>query len=287
MGLDLVQALLFITTCSLIAFRVGLWIGSFSTSTSSRVFVESLVFTIAFVCFFAGDLAWAKIIPNSGVLTWTNLVPIFLSLAAGVSGSTVGLRHWQRSAVKSGFLLLSAIYLLTPVVRPQLFPATVDVAGTWKKDVCLQSHEATCAPAAAATLLRQHGITVDELQMVTECLSSNRGTVPLGLYRGIARVAEDHGRQAKIASRTPWHWIDAGQLPNVAIVSLHRVPLANARPHQRLTAMLGPQAEGHAVTILGRSDGGRWIVGDPAVGLVTWSDEELKSRFTGDAIFVE
>jgi ABC-type bacteriocin/lantibiotic exporter with double-glycine peptidase domain len=30
-----------------------------------------------------------------------------------------------------------------------------------------------------------------------------------------------------------------------------------------------------------------WTVADPAIGIVKWSDEEFRTRFTGDALFIE
>ncbi|MEP3830578.1 cysteine peptidase family C39 domain-containing protein, partial [Rhodopirellula bahusiensis] len=49
---------------------------------------------------------------------------------------------------------------------------------------------------------------------------------------------------------------------------------------------VGNVTVGHVVTVLSQTDGGRWLIGDPAVGKVSWSDEELRKRFTGEAIYL-
>ena len=40
-----------------------------------------------------------------------------------------------------------------------------------------------------------------------------------------------------------------------------------------------------SLSSLAASDGS-WIIADPAFGKATWSDQEFRDRFTGDAIYV-
>ena len=39
----------------------------------------------------------------------------------------------------------------------------------------------------------------------------------------------------------------------------------------------------HAVVVFVRNETGDWLIGDPALGQTTWINEELQSRFTGEA----
>lgn len=143
----------------------------------------------------------------------------------------------------------------------------------------MQSHSSTCAPAAAATLLKLAGIDADEMSMTQACLTSTHGTVPLGLYRGLAAAAESSEQQPKIASSNPDTWLATDQLPNVALVQF-------AKPIGHPGFFMGPTAEGHAVVVLERAANGDWIIVDPAFGKTRWSDEQFRNRFTGDAIYL-
>ncbi len=46
------------------------------------------------------------------------------------------------------------------------------------------------------------------------------------------------------------------------------------------------RGERHVVVVFGRNDAGGWMIGDPAFGKSTWSDEDFQNRFTGEALFV-
>jgi Peptidase C39 family len=56
----------------------------------------------------------------------------------------------------------------------------------WEGDFCVQTTEATCTAACAATLLRVHGIEVTEQEMADLCLT-RRGTRWQGLYPVVSR----------------------------------------------------------------------------------------------------
>src|SRR5439155_26252660 len=59
------------------------------------------------------------------------------------------------------------------------------IKNRWRRDICLQTSHATSSPAAAATLLRSHGIDTTEEEMARLCLTNPDGTSLLGLYRGL------------------------------------------------------------------------------------------------------
>src|SRR5258706_16390055 len=59
--------------------------------------------------------------------------------------------------------------------------------------VVRQTEDSSCAPAAAATLLRALGLEPDatEADLARDCLTNpRRGTSDLGLFRGLARHAQ-------------------------------------------------------------------------------------------------
>lgn len=279
-GWDLVTASLAITTLSVLAYLAGKHLGEGVCKTRPLLFAESLILSLVFAWCMSGGLFWARAVPASGVIYWSNLMPVMLSFTAGLAVATSGLKRWRRPLTATALGAMAALHLLLPVARPLLAPARLVDAGRWSDRICLQSHEATCGAAAAATLLNLSGIPATEQEMIRRCLTSRHGTEPLGLYRGLKLSTEGFGPQVGIAARDPQQWITQNQLPCVALIRFSHDP--ESRPIRRL---LGPMGEGHAIVVLGFEDG-HWILGDPAVGQVKWSDEDFRRRFTGDAIYL-
>lgn len=147
-----------------------------------------------------------------------NWVPVLLSFTAGLAVATPGLKRWRRPLTVTALGAMAAMHLLLPVTRPLLAPARLVDAGRWSDRICLQSHEATCGAAAAATLLNLRGIPATEQGMIRRCLTSRHGTEPLGLYRGLKLATEGLGPDVRVASHDPAEWIDENQLPNVALI---------------------------------------------------------------------
>ncbi|EMI44447.1 peptidase C39, bacteriocin processing [Rhodopirellula sp. SWK7] len=279
--LELALAVVAMTVLTLLAYRLGhRWtLKSQWVETGVLAVSIGLAFVLAWSYF--GRLVWAEAISSSSVLYWSNVTPIALGFTSGLVGHTRGLRRAFRPVVTACLMVLAIGYVVTPIARPILFPLTLDAVPKWNRGVCMQSHAASCAPAAAVTLLKHYGINTSEHSMADACLSSTLGTAPLGLYRGLKTTAEDHGYEARVAKRDPSEWLDSDQLPNVALVSFEAMP---GMPMDN--RFLGSRFSGHVITVLGKTDGGRWLIGDPAVGKISWSDEELRRRITGEAIYL-
>jgi len=175
--------------------------------------------------------------------------------------------------------MLAVAYVIMPVARSHFAPVEVAEESTWRGEVCVQSHASTCAPAAAASLLRLAGIKTNEQEMTRACLTSRHGTEPLGLFRGLVTAVKHSDRYPIVASTNPDDWTGRSQLPNIALVKF-----ADAHSN-RSRRLLGPWGEGHAVLVLGRTSTG-WIIGDPAFGKTVWTDQDFRGRFTGEAIYM-
>ncbi|KLU06986.1 hypothetical protein RISK_000787 [Rhodopirellula islandica] len=282
--LELALAVVVVTLLTLGAYRLGC---RSRTSSDRWVFVGLIGISFLFAWSFFGRLIWAEAITSSAALYWSNVTPVVLAFSAGMAGHAVDLRRRFRPAVAGILMTLAVSFVITPIARPVLFPLDWDQPrepqwmAQWQDGVYMQSNSASCAPAAAVTLLGTSGISASERDLASACLSSSLGTAPLGLYRGLSTVAHEHNLKAKVASRDPSKWHQRGQLPNVALV---RFGLSGDDLQD--TGFVGNVTVGHVVTVLGQTDSGRWLIGDPAVGKVSWSDEDLRKRFTGEAIYL-
>jgi len=281
MHAEFLAAVSAMTLLTLLAYRTGARCILRRPSADTRVFLGAISLAFVFAWCYVGRLMWAERMPVSTAIYWSNLTPILLGFAAGLAGHAVCMRSWFRPVMSASLMLLAIGYLYTPIARPVLFPLQVENQSQWEGEVCLQTHESSCAPAAAVTLLMHHGIHASESDLAVMCLTSSMGTEPLALYHGLSDMAAAHGHQARVADSDPAQWFQRDQLPNVALVELEPLP-----GDVTFNGFFGRAGVGHAITILGRTDSGRWLIGDPAVGRITWSDEDLRKRFTGDAIFI-
>ena len=287
---DLAIAMMAIGILSLLAFLAGRKV----SANRNVIFVSTIFVAISFSIWFQGNLGWANLVPHSSAVLLCNFTPILVAFIAGFACKGLDLRRRSRPFAVTTLLLVAVACLLAPIIRPAMAPPNVSELGEFKGFVVLQSHESTCAPASAATLLRLHGIESSEKEMVSSCLTSEFGTEALGLYRGIKLGCRNQHRAPRVAGNDPYSWAASGQLPNVALVRFASDEYAQsiipgAPQHERYQPywFSGEETteDGHAVVLLDYSDG-KWKVADPAIGLVTWTDDEFRARFTGDAVYL-
>jgi hypothetical protein len=281
MPFDQAVAISLITALSVLAF-IGARHSSGQGSTRPVAFALALLLALLYAWACSGKLAWASILPVGCVLFWSNLMPALLSLAAGLASKAAGLAGWHRPATTTALLVLAVAYIVTPLARPWLAPVQLAEQSKWHGDLCLQTHAASCAPAAAATLLRLAGIDSDERALASACSTSRHGTEPLGLYSGLAVASYRYGVHPRVASPNADDWITSDQLPCIALVYFADTPSNGS-----MRRLLGPQGEGHAIVVLDRDAAGTWIIADPAFGKTSWTDQVFRERFTGDAIYLD
>ena len=150
--------------------------------------------------------------------------------------------------------------------------------------MCVQTTPATCSPAAAATLLRAHGIAATEAEMAALCLTRERGTAALGLYRGL---------KLKTAG-TPWdvevfHTDPAGLRalvpagPAILTVRFDPGPGIDPRYEQLWGWLPGVQ---HTVVVFGftAAADGKVEMGDPVAGREHWSAKDLSVLWHGEGM---
>ncbi|MEM8665993.1 MAG: cysteine peptidase family C39 domain-containing protein [Planctomycetota bacterium] len=272
----------FVGSLALLALTVGVRVSERVSRARPYLLAASLFISLAYAWTFSGRIGWISSLPIDSVMIWSNLMPVMLAFTVGLACRSEKLSG-RRQPVAIGLLGMLAIgYIVSPQVRSAVAPLNFDSITRWDDGICLQSHPASCAPAAAATLLLQSGIRSTEQSLAQVCSSSSYGTEPTCLFRGLAVASRHSSVSPVVASTDPEEWVQLNQLPNISLVRFERYE--RQRTFDRL---VGNRGDGHAIVVMGRTEDGRWKIADPAFGKTIWSDSQFRDRFTGDAIFLE
>lgn len=237
---------------------------------------------IYFLFYATGQLFWAKWVPNSASIIYTNFAPIFAALAAGWALRLPKTPAWRRAILAILLAMGSTAAILWPLLSIAVRPAP-EGGDQWKNGVAMQTSWATCSPAAAATLFRAEGIKVSESDLIPLCLTDSSGTPTLGLYRGIKLVSDQQDRSVEVMDETLNEMWIRNDWP-----LLMAVELPYGVEDRRYADQWGwIPGMGHSVVALGlTNDGQRLIVGDPSTGLEEWSKDDLRILWHGDGIRV-
>lgn len=279
---DLVTA---IGVMTLLSVGAGLFTGlvGYSSKGQRVMLLMTLAILGAFYFLFysSGQLYWAKLVPSSAAIIYTNFAALLAAMAAGWALRLPHTPRWRRIGITILLSLMSLAAILWPLLSIALRPPPAG-GNDWQSGVALQTSWATCSPAAAATLLRAEGISTSESEMIPLCLTDSAGTPTLGLYRGVKRMAEQHGRSVEILNSTVEHLVETNDWPALLAV---RLPFGveDLRYVEQWGWIPGM---GHSVVALGLSNDGRFVIGDPSVGLELWTAEDLEVLWHGDGLRV-
>ncbi len=141
--------------------------------TRKQLTVLGVCLTIGILGFgtFLSDSPWvASAISVRAVVVYGNLMPLLAGSLVGVVLRS-GLALWRRLLPTAALVLIGGYSLCAPLLKE---PPTC--ADRWKDGVCLQTSQASCAPAAVATLLAHYGISASEQEMARLCLTDRSGT---------------------------------------------------------------------------------------------------------------
>jgi hypothetical protein len=275
---DIAVGVLIVAALSLGLFRWSLAITHRCSSRTSNCIVSALVaLVVADAVLIHGTLSLARILPFSNVIVVGNWIPLGAAMLAGIAGAQPKIPLWRR--VSLGLLLAGlASYTLTRDIVGSA-PGVEDPR-FWR-GFCMQTNPGSCSACCAAALLRHHGISTSEREMIDLCLTRANGTPPLGLYRGLKiktrntpwRVQVVHGRFEELVKTEPW--------PVLLLVSHENTATgvgANP-PGFRL-----PRRADHAILVFGLTVDGEAVVGDPAMGQRRWTLDELKACWHGEGL---
>ncbi len=218
------------------------------------------------------------LLPLRDLALFGNQTPLAAGLFAGLALGAAGLPWWRRMLVAALLVLVADIAVCWPLLRP--IPVTADL---WSDDACLQTTESTCAPAAAATLLRLSGITADEATLARWCLTSQAGTTHWGLWRGL-RALSDGTPWAVRAGDPGVDAVLAGPPAIVSVVLTKDLDRRDPRYRKEWGWILG---QPHAVVYLGPgSKPGLVRIADPKVGVEEWDESGLRELWNGQAFWL-
>ena len=262
----------------------GLLTGLFAYSTKGqRTMLGLTLSTLAMVYFLfygSGQLFWARYVPSSAAIIYTNFAAIFAAMAAGWAWRLPKTPAWRRSLMAALLAMVSLAAVFWPLLSIAIRPPPTG-GDQWQDGVAMQTSWATCSPAAASTLLTAEGIDVSESEMISLCLTDSSGTPTLGLYRGIKIIADRNQRQVKVVDESLDELIAKDDWPVLLAVEL---PFGTEDPRYANQWGWIP-GMGHSVVALAKTENGAGLlIGDPSVGLEAWSLTDMKVLWHGNGI---
>lgn len=164
---------------------LAFWLGSsLSRNASPRLCDLLAIALVLCLVLFIRDLwssqALAQLLPYSNLIVLGNWMAPTVAMLGGLAWRRVPGRVFRKSVLIGTMLIIAGYSLWHP-----LSGEVPHCANVWRNDVCIQSTDASCSPASAATLLRWYKIPATEQEMAKLCLTRHEGTYWQGLYRGL------------------------------------------------------------------------------------------------------
>lgn len=276
--LDIYVGIAVIGVLSLAALLASLHVAKRASRPAVLIACGMIVAFLIAHKYFVSDQLWvARVLPFSNVMVLGNPLPIAVATLAGFAWHHIPGRAVRKIALLLPLIALCAYRSIAPLTFPM--PAMLDER--WRDGVCLQTSLSTCSAAAAATLLREHGIGATESEMASLCLTSEKGTTSLGLYRGLAiKTAGTSWKVETFHADTPRLRSMSG--PMILPVRFDRRPGIDPR-YARDWGWL-PGVSHHIVFFKFSQDGEKCEMGDPSVGRENWSARDIGVLWHGDGI---
>lgn len=277
MGQDLWTAIAVMSGISLICgFITGRFAYAKRGQTTMLWLALSVFAMVYFMLYASGQLFWARWVPSSAAIIYTNLAALFAACGAGWAWRLPDTPVWRRGIMAGMLAIASAASIVWPLLSITLRPPPAG-DDQWRDGVALQTSWATCSPAAAATFLNAEEIKSSEAELIPLCLTDSSGTPTLGLYRGVKLVANENGKDVAILTTDLDGLIAADKWP-----VLIGVQLPFGTEDRRYAEQWGwIPGMGHSVVVLGRDGNDRFVVGDPSIGLEVWDRSDMEILWHG------
>lgn len=273
---DLVLGFAVSVTASLAAFLLGRAVGvRVGQRTSNLLALISFVGLLAYLAFIWDQAVLVRWLPFSNAVVLGNWLPLEAAFVGGlaVTTRTTGVRRWLP-------VIALQLAAMVTVIWP-LLGATPRCGDSWyDSTTCLQTTNKTCSAAAAATLLKLHGIPATEQEMAELCLTRN-GTNWLGVYRGLKRKTAGTAWDVEVFNDSAE---EVCQRPRPAILF---VGLEHNRPHgsQLQTEFGWRPGMQHSVVLLRSYPGNLLEIAEPSeLGRDYWTTTDFKQLYRGQGL---
>lgn len=222
------------------------------------------------------DMRLVRWLPYSNLIVVGNWLPVGCAILAGIAWQRLPNGSVRRLGLTAGVLLIGVYAAWYPLQgkRPECRDERVS-------GISLQTTPATCSAAAAATLLRQHGIEANESEMAELCLT-RRGTYWKGLYRGLKLKTAGTEWDVQVFKSDVEHLRQTvGDGPAILLVGIDQRTEATDVYVRDWGWVPGVS---HSVVLLGFDEEGDLEIGDPAVGREVWLEDDVRLLWSGKGL---
>lgn len=175
---------------SSLAFLLAYRLGQLTSARLVNLLTTALVLVLVlYIRDIWNSQTVANYLPYSNLIIIGNWLVPTVAVLGGLAWNRLPGRLWRRGILVGSMLGVAGYSLIHP-----LRGEVPHCDNRWESGVCLQSTNASCSPASAATLLRCYDIPATEQEMAELCLTRREGTHWQGLYRGLKLKTEG----------TPW-----------------------------------------------------------------------------------
>lgn len=259
-----------------------------SRRSATLAIIAAVALLVVQVTYLDDRLAVARVFPSPEAIIWTNVAVV---LTGAISGLLLGSKSTaspvRRAVLATLVFALGFIQTGWPLLapRPTLGP------DRRSNGVVMQSSQASCSAAALATLLELHGIPASERELAALSLTTARGTLSLGRYRGLALKTAGTPLRPRVFTGTYDAFRSArDRTPGPTIVSVGLRADANIDPRTRAqyqTTWGWSPGQRHTVVLLRRLPNGDMEIADPALGKDRWPEQTLRDLWYGEAMWLE
>ena len=267
---DIVIGLVVLTAISVVAFSAATRVSSRSSARGRTVLAAGVIVLVGvYLAVLWDSAALARMLPWSNLIVVGNWFPIAAALLAGVCWGDRASGPRARIVYPALLVVLSNYSVVAPLIGKA--PTCENV---WTDDgICVQTADATCSAACAATLLRMYGIEATEQEMAKLCVT-REGTRWQGLYRGLKRKTAGTDWDVRVEECSAEEAANRIGGPMIAAVGIGR-QTSRSDFYRSEWGWMGDR--GHSVIVAGPGPCGWFEVIDPNpdYGRGVWSPQTI------------